>query len=131
MATKVFLSLSNVDRTFVAQVRSRLPAGLAYFYEESFENGESLLRAMERAVNDSAVFVLFASRLGLKSPWVQFEIAQSRLTHVIGNRHRILVFPTDRNILLSDLPEWLRSYWIPKAGYTSADIARYITGVLL
>ena len=39
MAARVFLSLSYVDAELVRDVHSRLPIGLAHFYEESFENG--------------------------------------------------------------------------------------------
>lgn len=131
MSLKIFLSLSYVDSEFVAQVRSRLPNGLAYFYEESFENGEALLSAMERAVSDSAVFVLFASKEALQSPWVRFEIDQARLKHIQNPKHRILIFPTEPNVNLSDFPVWLRSHWIPRAGWSPSDIARYITTVLL
>jgi hypothetical protein len=49
MASKVFLSLSYVEAQLVRDVRSRLPVGPSYFYEQSFENGEELLSAMERA----------------------------------------------------------------------------------
>jgi tetratricopeptide (TPR) repeat protein len=131
MSAHVFLSLSYIDRDFVAQVRARLPGGLAYFYEESFENGELLLSAMERAVKDTAVFVLFASKQGQSSPWVGFEVAQARLQQIQKPHHRILVFPIDPNVRLADLPEWLRAHWVPRAGWTSADVARYITSVLL
>jgi hypothetical protein len=131
MSTKVFLSLAHVDRDFVAQMRARLPAGLAYFYEDSFENGEQLLSAMERAVSDSAVFVLFASKEGLASAWVGFELAQARIQSITNPNHRILIFPTDPDVQIKNLPTWLQSYWIPKAGFTPPDVARYITHVLL
>ncbi|MGJ4897690.1 TIR domain-containing protein [Bradyrhizobium oligotrophicum] len=131
MSTKVFLSLSYVDKEFVAAVRRRLPAGLAYFYEESFSNGKRLLEEMARYVQDSIIFVLFASKISQQSPWVGFEIDVARLQQIQKKNHRILVFPTDHDVQLSDLPEWLRNYWIPRAGWSEADIARYITGILL
>jgi TIR domain len=131
MSAKVFLSLSFVDARFVAEVRQRLPTGLAYFYQESFENGRRLLEEMERTVQDALVFVLFASKIGLQSPWVGFEIDQARLQQIQKKNHRVLIFPTDRDVGLSDLPEWLRGYWVARAGWSASDIARYITGVLL
>jgi TIR domain len=100
MALKIFLSLSYVDRDFVTEVRARLPAGLSYFYEESFENGEILIRAMERAVSDSAIFVLFASKHAGASPWVKFEIDLARIEQIRKPNHRILVFPTDPSVAL-------------------------------
>ncbi|UPJ50271.1 TIR domain-containing protein [Bradyrhizobium sp. 200] len=131
MSLKVFLSLSFIDAKFVAEVRQRLPTGLAYFYEESFQNGQRLLDEMERTVEDALVFVLFASKRGQQSPWVGFEIDHARLQHIQKRNHRILVFPTDHEVGLSDLPVWLRNHWIARAGFTASDIARYITGVLL
>jgi tetratricopeptide (TPR) repeat protein len=131
MSAKVFLSLSFIDAKFVAEVRQRLPTGLAYFYEESFENGKRLIDEMERTVEDALIFVLFASKRGQHSPWVGFEVDQARLQHIQKKNHRILVFPTDREVGLSDLPNWLRSHWVARAGSTAADIARYITGILL
>ena len=115
----------------MAQVRARLPAGLAYFYEQSFENGELLLSAMERVVKDAAIFVLFASKQGQSSPWVGFELAQARLQQIQNPHHRISVFPTDPDVKLTDLPDWLRAHWVTRAGWTPGDVARYITGVLI
>jgi tetratricopeptide (TPR) repeat protein len=131
MTTKVFLSLSHTDADFVRQVQTRLPKGLAYFYETSFETGELLLKAMEKAVNDSAVFVLFASTAALKSWATQFEIDAARIVHLKNPRHRVLVFPTDSTFSFTQLPAWLQSLWIARAGYSANDVARYITNVLL
>jgi tetratricopeptide (TPR) repeat protein len=131
MGAKVFLSLSFIDQKFVAEVRRRLPTGLAYFYEESFANGQRLLDEMERSVQEALVFVLFASKIGQQSPWVGFEIDLARLQKIQKKNHRILVFPTDHDVRLSDLPEWLRGHWIARAGWSAPDIARYITGILL
>jgi TIR domain len=128
---KVFLSLSYVDADFVRKVHSRLPRGLAYFYERSFDNGESLIEAMGRAVPESAVFVFFASPCALSSPWVGFELDAARTKSIVDAHHRVLVFPTDSLVSHSDLPEWMRGFWIPKAGMTPGDIARYITATLL
>src|SRR2546426_11272726 len=98
MAVKVFLSLSYVDRSFVAAVRARLPAGLSYFYEQSFENGEQLVAAMERAASDSTLFVLFASKPAGESPWVRFEIERARIESIRRLNHRILIFPTNPDV---------------------------------
>lgn len=128
---KVFLSLSFVDADFVRKVHSRLPKGLSYFYERSFDNGEELLEAMGRTVPDSALFVFFASPSALASPWVGFELDAARTKSIVDSNHRILVFPTDPNVSHSDLPAWMKDFWVPKAGMTAGDIARYITATLL
>ena len=90
MTVKVFLSLSSVDRSFVLKVRSRLPAGLAHYYEKSFRNGEDLLNEMARTINDSCLFVLFASPESIESRAVNFEIDNARLAQFRGKMHRIL-----------------------------------------
>lgn len=131
MATKVFLSLDHADESFVAEVKKRLPIGLAYFYVESFANGENLIAAMERGISDSCIFVLFVSPMTTASPWVNFEIEQARLQKITNPNFRILVFPTSPGSILDTLPAWMKSSWIASAGWTPADIARYIATVLL
>ncbi|ESZ06343.1 hypothetical protein X735_31480 [Mesorhizobium sp. L2C085B000] len=131
MAAKVFLSLSHIDRDFVREVAKRLPRGLAYFYEESFDNGELLIAAMERAVADAAIFVLFASPATSKSPWVGFEIDQARLNDIQRANHRLLIFPTSLDARIEELPSWLRQHWVAKAGWSPSDVARYIAITLL
>lgn len=131
MLPKVFLSLSHADADFVRAVHSKLPRGLAHFYEASFNNGEKLLSAMTRAVQDADLFVLFASPAAVASPWVGFELDQARIQQIKSSKHKLLVFPTDPTFKVSDLPEWLRDYWIPKGGFLPSDVARYITNFLL
>lgn len=131
MLAKTFLSLSFADVDFVRSVYRKLPRGLAYFYEASFETGESLMHAMERAINDTALFVLFASKASLASNAVLFELDTVRAKKVFQKNVRLLIFPTDAQITYLDLPEWLQSHWIPANGWTPNDVARYITNTLL
>lgn len=131
MQPKIFLSLSFVDAGFVRDVHARLPRGLAYFYEESFENGEKILGAMERAVGDTSVFVLFASKTSVASMAVQFEIDQARSKAVFQKNVRLMVFPTDQDVTFRDLPLWLQQHWIAGAGWGASDIARYVTATIL
>lgn len=131
MLPKTFLSLSFTDAAFVRAVSSRLPRGLAYFYEKSFGNGELIVSEMEKAVSDTALFVLFASKASLASTAVLFEIDQVRAKLVLQRNVKLLIFPTDRDVSFTDLPDWLQSHWVGGAGYTPSDVARYITAVLL
>ena len=128
---KVFLSLSYVDAAFVADVRKRLPYGLAYFYEESFDNGEKILSAMRKRVQASQLFILFASPEGLTSNAVGFEIDEAEERIAFDPSARLLIFPTSPEVTFRDLPKWMQSYWMAGAGYSAADIARYITTYLL
>jgi tetratricopeptide (TPR) repeat protein len=131
MLTKVFLSLSFVDVHFVRAVYDRLPRGVAYFYEQSFENGEVLLSAMERSIATTSVFVLFASKQSLQSKAVLFELDEARTATVFGKGIKLLIFPTDSEVTYKDLPVWLQQRWLVKAGWSPSDIARYITTILL
>src|SRR5262249_5969530 len=83
------------------------------------------------ATSDSNLFVLFASKPAAESPWVRFEIERARVEHIRKSSHRILIFPTSPDVRINDLPEWLRDFWMPRAGWAAADIARYITTIIL
>ena len=126
-----FLSFSGEDKTFVEQVHSRLPDGLVYFYPLSFTNGENLIRAMEERVGKARIFVLFASRASAKSHWVNFEIERSRIQAITNSSFRIFVFPIDREVTRSDLPQWMSDFWIANAGQTTRDIARYVRNAIM
>jgi transposase len=80
----VFLSLSFVDLDFVRAVQERLPRGVARYFEQSFERGEDLIEAMEKGLDASEVFVLFATRSSLGSYAVQFEIDEARRRSIFG-----------------------------------------------
>ncbi|MCZ7891900.1 toll/interleukin-1 receptor domain-containing protein [Agrobacterium salinitolerans] len=130
MLPTVFLSLSGVDVNFVANVERNIPPGMAYFYPKSFENGENLISAMEERVADSRIFVLFASRASVDSVWVHFEIERARINKIQHPGFRYFVFPVEPGVDRAKLPAWMREAWIPSAGHTAKDIARYLRGVL-
>lgn len=131
MALNIFLSLSFVDASVVRAVFSRLPKGVARFYERSFERGDDILEAMEKGLDASEVFVLFASKGSLASYAVNFEINEARYRAVEGKVKKVLVFPIEPDVTFGSLPGWLKRGWVPNVGETPADIARYLTTVLL
>jgi len=131
MTPTIFLSLSFTDEKFVRAVYDRLPRGIARYYQRSFERGEDLIKAMERNLEASEIFVLFASRDSLKSFAVNFEIDEARTLTIFGRMKRVYVFPIERGLTFADLPTWLRRSWQPNAGETPSDIARFLTTVLL
>lgn len=131
MGPKVFLSLSFVDDSFVEKVYSRLPTGIAFFYKRSFENSASLISEMEKGVDQSKIFVLFASPQAIGSLGVQFELDNAHRKIIRDPSYRILIYPTSSKISHADLPEWLRPYWVPNAGYGPFDVARHITQLII
>jgi hypothetical protein len=131
MTPTIFLSLSFVDETFVRAVYDRLPRGIARYYQRSFDRGEDLIDAMERNLDASEIFVLFASRASLRSLAVGFEINEARVRVIFGKMKKVFVFPIEPGLTFSDLPKWLHSSWQPNVGESPADIARFLTTILL
>lgn len=131
MTPTIFLSLSFVDQAFVTAVHERLPRGVARYFLRSFDRGEDLIEAMERNLDASEVFVLFASRASLKSLAVGFEIDGARERAIFGRMKRVLVFPIEPGLTYSEMPKWLQNSWQPNAGESPSDIARYLTTILL
>ena len=130
MLPTVFLSLSGVNVEFVSNVHSNLPSGLGYFYKKSFANGERLIEAMEARIEQTQIFVLFASRAALDSWAVQFEIDRARLASIRRPGFKCLVFPVSPDVKFSDLPSWMQEFWVAGVGQTARDIARYLRGIL-
>ncbi|WP_408595021.1 TIR domain-containing protein (plasmid) [Paracoccus marcusii] len=131
MLPTVFLSLEGSDERYVEEVQRFLPDGLAYFYKKSFENGESLISAMEDRVGKSSMFVLFASSKSIASRWVGFEVDQARIAKIKDPSLKIIVIPTDNSLKYSDLPKWMRDYWVGYVGKGARDVARYIRRSLI
>ena len=131
MLPTVFLSLEGGDEKFVNQVQRFLPDGLAYFYPRSFANGEQLISAMEERVGQATMFALFASKKSLASPWVGFELDRARIAKIKSPKFRILVIPIDREVTHTDLPAWMREFWISRVGDGPREIARYIRQALV
>lgn len=104
---------------------------MALFYEQSFENFENLLDAMDRTTSRAQLFCFFVNKISVVSKAIGFEIDQARHAEVFRDNVKILVFPTDSEVSFHDLPSWMRDHWIAKAGYGPNDVARYITSLLL
>lgn len=131
MIPQVFLSLSGVDDDFVGEVEENVIEGVCFYYRRSFQNGDSLIEEMEKHVNQSSIFVLFASKSSVESVWVKFEIDHARIKKIKNSNFRILVFPADKTVDFSDLPVWMRDYWFDKKGRSPRDVARYINSEIL
>ncbi|MGZ5528157.1 MAG: tetratricopeptide repeat protein, partial [Limisphaerales bacterium] len=71
--------------------------------------------SIEKGLDGSAVFVLFASRESLSSLWVEFEIKESWFRVLEKKIKQSLVFIIDSSVEFSDLPAWLQRAKITKA----------------
>lgn len=110
MAVHAFLSYTHSDEALVIAVADALGRPYASVDRISFRAGEDLLAAMNRAVDSASVFVLFASRESLKSPWVHFEQSQASFYAAAGRIKRTLLVVLDDRITTKDLPDWLTKF---------------------
>jgi tetratricopeptide (TPR) repeat protein len=131
---KAFLSHSSHDKEFVRAVAKQLGRQFCLFDEQVFSTGEEFKQSIEQGLDESTVFVLFASRYALKSIWVNFELDEAWYRKLRSSLTKSLVYLIDSSINIDDLPEWLRRALMrrenaPKA--VSRDIRHHLDQLLV
>lgn len=111
---KAFLSHSSEDKPLVSKVARELGRIYSYFDQRDFNTGEELLQSINDGIEDSTVFVLFASKNSLKSLWVLHEINEAQYQSMLKRIEKIIVFIIDDNVQIKDLPEFLKRCKIEK-----------------
>ena len=122
---KAFLSHSSYDKEFVRAVAKELTRLYCVFDERTFENGDAFKGSIERGLDESSVFVLFASKRSLESLWVTFEIEEAWYRRLRGVLSKSLVYIIDSSVQIDDLPEWLRRAKASRAN-AAKSVAREI-----
>jgi tetratricopeptide (TPR) repeat protein len=105
---KAFLSHSSRDKQLVQAVAKELGRQFCVLDKQAFETGEQLKKSIEQGLDESTVFVLFASRDALKSIWVEFETDEAWYRRLRKDLTKSLVYLTTSDVNVDDLPEWLR-----------------------
>jgi tetratricopeptide (TPR) repeat protein len=105
---KAFLSHSSRDKEFVRAVAKNLGRQSCLFDEQAFDTGEEFKSSIENALDDTCIFVLFASRSALASVWVKYEIDEAWFRKLYQIITKSLVYLIDSKISHNDLPEWLK-----------------------
>jgi tetratricopeptide (TPR) repeat protein len=105
---KAFLSHSSVDKQLVEAVANELGRQYCVYDARSFDTGDMFKRSIERGLDESSVFVLFASRKALESVWVKFEADEAWFGKLRGSLATSLVYLIEGGLSVDDLPEWLR-----------------------
>lgn len=105
---KAFLSHSSQDKEFVRAVAKELGRQYCVFDEQSFENGEEFKSSIEKRLDDSSVFVLFASKKALESVWVKFEMDEAWFRKLHNNLSKSLVYLIESSVSFDNIPEWLK-----------------------
>ncbi len=104
---KAFLSHSSADKELVRAVANALGRQICVFDEQAFDTGETFKRSIEKNLDDSSVFVLFATREAIKRMWVEFEINEAWYRILEGKISKSLVFILDSSLDFGELPKWL------------------------
>lgn len=122
---RAFLSHSSKDKEFVRAVADELGRQFCVFDERSFTTGVELLAAIRDGMTSSSLFVLFASRNALESPWVDFEATDAAYHQAMRSVAMSMVFIIDSDVTHEDLPAWLRRALIRRA-ISPRSVAREI-----
>lgn len=105
---KAFLSHSSANKDFVETVAIQLGRQFCVFDKQSFQSGIEFKDSIVKGLDESSLFVLFASSEALESIWVQFEINEAFYAVVQKRINRVLVVMLDASVSVSQLPDWLR-----------------------
>lgn len=105
---KVFFSHAHADNELVAATADRVGRAFVNVDLRTFRTGDDLVVAMESAIQESSVFVFFASRTSLDSMWVDFEQREAHFHQAAGRIRRMVTVLTDDTIKVSELPKWLQ-----------------------
>ena len=123
---KAFLSHSSIDKEFVREIANKLGRLNCVFDERSFSSGDNFKSAIEDSLENSSVFVFFATRDSLQSFWCSFEIDEAFYSQLKSKIDNAIVYVLDdEGVSLDQLPHWLKKSLI-KNESSPAVIARDI-----
>lgn len=131
---KAFLSHSSHNKEFVRAVAKELGRQLCIFDEQVFNTGDEFKTSIEKGLDESSVFVLFASKVALESIWVSFETEEAWYKKLEKQLAIALVYIIDSSITIEDIPKWLqrgliRSENVPKV--IARDIKLHLNKLLI
>jgi tetratricopeptide (TPR) repeat protein len=105
---KAFLSHSSKDKELVESVANELGRQFCVYDKRSFETGIEFQDSIKNGLDESALFVLFASTNSLESVWVEFEITEAWYRKLNKSLRGAVVYIIDSAVRLDQVPEWLR-----------------------
>ncbi|NKD30929.1 MULTISPECIES: tetratricopeptide repeat protein [Enterococcus] len=112
---RAFLSHNSADKEFVLSVYHELGHTNAIVDKYDFNEGVDLREQIKYYLNQSDLFVLFASKESLNAPWVSYEMNLAEISILNRDISNILVILVDREITHSDLPKWLQNSLVKQA----------------
>lgn len=105
---KAFLSHSSKDKHLVGQVARALGRQYCLYDEHCFDTGRDFCDSIVKGLDETSVFVLFASQNALGSFWVDFEQEEAFRRKIERKLKSALVFVVDGQVRPANLPDWLR-----------------------
>ena len=105
---KAFLSHSTKDKKLVEIVANLLGRASVVLDQYCFQTGTNFEEAITNGLNQSDIFVLFASQHSLASDWVQTELTEASQRNIHREIKKVLVYTIDDETTVSDLPNWLQ-----------------------
>lgn len=106
---KAFLSHSSIDKEFVREVANKLGRLQCIFDERSFNAGDKFEVAIQEHLDNSSVFIFFATRASLESFWCDFEINQAFYAQLKSKISKSVVYVVGDGISIDLLPSWLKT----------------------
>jgi hypothetical protein len=129
MQGSAFVSFSAEDKVKVETLTQSAPKGLFRLYTHDFRDGASLLSEMERHVRGCSIFIFLASKDSLGSVWCNHEISTAQIES-IRRGIKIVALALDTSVEMSDLPAWMRGFWMPAASDLMPPLRRRFLDLL-
>jgi len=111
---KAFLSHSSKDKEFIREIADKLGRLHSIFDERSFETGKEFQESILDYLEETSIFVFFATKASLESTWVKFELESAFYNKISGKLDKALVYIIDNEISHFDLPQWLQKALVKK-----------------
>lgn len=130
---KAFLSHSSKDKGLVDAVAKQLGRQFCLYDRLAFSTGEEFKDAIQRCLDQTALFVLFASKNSLSSTWVKFETDEAWHRRLREQISKSLVYIIDEATQIEKLPDWLQRALVRKDSVASSiarDIRSHIDELL-
>ncbi len=106
--SRAFLCHSSRDKAYVERVATKLYRSRVNYDSFTFEQGSTFLEAARKALSESQLFVLFASKSSLDSLWVDFEVEEAEELLRQDIIKSAVVITIDSRVQPSDLPKWMQ-----------------------
>ncbi|MDR3688328.1 MAG: TIR domain-containing protein [Fimbriimonas sp.] len=130
---KAFLSHSTIDKEYVRVIANRLGRSKLVFDEKTFAPGVDFRESILSGLDETALFVFFASSASLASTWCTYEFNEAQIRIIKQKIAKHLVIIIDRIITPADLPAWMQQAKIvvqPRPAQAARDVLHGLLSAL-